>query len=81
MQQDCQFDRDPTGFWSCQNCGYVFPLHADKPPYRNCDWDGKSRGLGDTIAKVTKAVGIKPCGGCGRRRKKLNKMFPYGKTA
>lgn len=38
----------------------------------------RSRGLGDTIAKVTKAVGIKPCGGCLDRQKALNEMFPYG---
>lgn len=36
-----------------------------------------SRGLGDTIAKATKAVGIKPCGGCNERRKKLNKVVRY----
>jgi len=36
-----------------------------------------SRGLGDTIAKVTKAVGIKPCGGCKARQAKLNKLVPY----
>ena len=50
----------------------------------------KSRGLGDTIAKVTKATGIKKavdtvfgainkdCG-CTERQAKLNRMFPYGK--
>ena len=38
---------------------------------------GKSKGLGDTIAKVTSAVGIKPCGGCKKRQEKLNKIFPY----
>ena len=49
----------------------------------------KSKGLGDTIEKVTTATGIKKvvdtvarktkrdCG-CKRRRDKLNKMFPYG---
>ena len=37
----------------------------------------KSKGLGDTIAKITKAVGIKPCKPCEERRKKLNKLFPY----
>jgi hypothetical protein len=37
----------------------------------------KSRGLGDTIAKATKAVGIKPCGGCKKRQAKLNKLIPY----
>lgn len=37
-----------------------------------------SRGLGDTIAKATKAVGIKPCGGCKKRQEWLNKIVPYG---
>ena len=45
----------------------------------------KSKGLGDTIHKVTKATGIKAvvekvagkdCG-CKARRKKLNDLFPY----
>jgi len=48
----------------------------------------KSRGLGDTIEKVTKATGIKkvvnavskatgkPCG-CAERRDSLNRKFPY----
>lgn len=37
----------------------------------------KSRGVGDTIAKMTKAVGIKPCGGCNKRRKILNNKFKW----
>lgn len=37
----------------------------------------KSRGLGDTIAKITRAVGIKPCGGCKKRQAALNKLVPY----
>lgn len=36
-----------------------------------------SAGLGDTIAKATKAIGIKPCGGCKKRQAKLNKLIPY----
>ena len=36
-----------------------------------------SRGFGDTIAKATSKVGIKPCGGCGKRQTILNKAFPY----
>jgi hypothetical protein len=39
----------------------------------------KSRGLGDTIAKATKAVGIKPCGGCKKRQEWLNEKVPYKK--
>ena len=37
----------------------------------------QSRGLGDTVAKVTHAMGIKPCGGCKQRQEYLNKAFPY----
>ena len=44
-----------------------------------------SKGLGDTIDKITTATGIKKVvkkatkGGCGcnKRREKLNKLFPY----
>jgi hypothetical protein len=50
----------------------------------------KSRGLGDTVHKITKATGIKtmvervseglniPCG-CEARREALNRLVPYGK--
>ena len=50
----------------------------------------KSKGLGDTIEKITKATGIKKfvhtitkatgkgCG-CGKRKQTLNKMFPWNK--
>ena len=37
----------------------------------------KSRGLGDSIKKVTSALGIKQCGACKKRQKKLNRLFPY----
>ena len=37
----------------------------------------KSRGLGDTIAKVTDKLKIRKCGGCRRRQKKYNELFPY----
>ena len=45
----------------------------------------KSRGFGDSVAKVTHATGIqqfvkktykKDCG-CGKRQKQLNDLFPY----
>jgi hypothetical protein len=50
----------------------------------------KSKGLGDTIEKLTKATGIKAivkkisevtntdCG-CGNRKNKLNDLFPYNR--
>ena len=40
----------------------------------------KSEGVGDSLAKLTSAVGIKPCGGCKKRQQALNKLFPYGGT-
>jgi len=39
--------------------------------------DPRSTGLGDTIAKATSAIGIKPCGGCKKRQAALNKLVPY----
>ena len=51
----------------------------------------KSKGLGDSIAKITEATGLdkaannvaKAMGksdcGCNRRREKLNQLFPYKK--
>ena len=49
---------------------------------------GKSRGLGDTIEKITNATGLKSIvegaarvvkKDCGKRKDTLNKMFPYKK--
>lgn len=36
-----------------------------------------SRGLGDTVAKITKAIGVRPCGGCSKRQATLNRLVPY----
>jgi hypothetical protein len=36
-----------------------------------------SKGLGDTIKKITSKMGVKQCGGCKRRQQKLNRLFPY----
>ena len=48
----------------------------------------KSKGLGDTIEKITTATGVKKFvqtitgGGCGceKRKQILNKVFPYKKS-
>lgn len=34
-------------------------------------------GLGDAITRVTSYIGIKPCGGCGRRAAALNQWFVF----
>ena len=36
-------------------------------------------GLGDAVELVAKAMGIKPCGACGRRKIALNKAVPFKK--
>jgi hypothetical protein len=52
-------------------------LEAYKAWRRDGMWTPKmvSRGLGDVIAKVTNAVGLKSCGGCKSRQKQLNKVL------
>ena len=42
-------------------------------------WSVPSEGFGDTVAKITKTFGIKPCEGCERRRKKFNEAIKYRK--
>jgi hypothetical protein len=34
-------------------------------------------GLGDAVKKATAYVGIKPCGGCGRRAAHLNQWLVF----
>jgi hypothetical protein len=44
-------------------------------------YDGPARGAGDTVAKFIKATTfgkVKPCGGCKKRRRKLNELVSYG---
>jgi hypothetical protein len=48
-------------------------LVEDRENYREPD---RIRGVGDVIAKATKAIGIQPCGKCEQRRQWLNKKFP-----
>tara|TARA_Y100000389_G_C17462992_1_gene523220 strand:- start:3437 stop:3847 length:411 start_codon:yes stop_codon:yes gene_type:complete len=61
----------------------------DKRTKQYKDWkknyDNESAGVGDTVAKITEATGIKKavkflagedCG-CDERKDKLNKIFPY----
>jgi len=37
---------------------------------------GRQVGLGDAVAAVTQAFGVKPCGGCQKRKEWLNKKVP-----
>jgi len=38
-----------------------------------------AKGLGDVIANITTAVGIKPCAKCNERKETLNRLFPFSK--
>lgn len=35
------------------------------------------RGLGDAVARVTTALGVKPCMSCKQRQEMLNRMIPF----
>lgn len=38
----------------------------------------KSKGLGDTVKRVIKKIGLdKSCTKCEKRQQELNKLFPY----
>ena len=65
---NCIFKKTDNGY-TCPNCGVT----KQKKTRRNC---GLKKGIGDTISNVTKAIGVKPCGGCNKRRAKLNKLKP-----
>ena len=63
-------------------------LRGDHLLKNNCMKEEKSKGLGDTIEKITTATGIKKfvhkvagddCG-CNKRKQILNKVFPYKKN-
>lgn len=64
--------RDSFINWKCDICGRAFE-NVVLPVRHKC----KSRGLGDTVAKITSAVGVKPCGKCKERQAKLNDLVPY----
>ena len=77
--------------FQCNNCKLHVPMEDGEWPlrcrcgvkYESQEDPGtnmlstKSKGLGDTISKVAKKFGFKECGGCGRRKRVLNKMFQY----
>ena len=61
-----------TSDFKCDICGLLLK-DVVQPVTHNC----KSRGLGDTVAKITKRFGVQPCGKCKERQAKLNDLVPY----
>jgi pantoate kinase len=57
-------------------------LLAERYPNEPCFNHGeevkKVKGLGDVVAKITGFFGIKPCSGCKKRQRALNKLVPFG---
>jgi hypothetical protein len=62
-----------------QHAEAAYCPHPDGPKFGTNEYPvgWESRGLGDTIAKIAAAVGIKPCGRCKKDRVRLNKAVPY----
>jgi hypothetical protein len=63
----------------CTN-GLALPVYGVRPSEgicRQCEYRNGLRGLGDAIATVTTAMGIKPCGGCKDRQNALNAAVPF----
>lgn len=58
--------------YECPDCGAT----SDKPARRNCEASGA---LGERVAAFTKSIGIKPCGGCQKRREALNRATVMAK--
>jgi hypothetical protein len=87
----------PTGEVCLQACrervrGKVLKI-AETPRERSRNWQPPAAGLGDTVERVLDATGIgpaykravlrvtgRPCG-CGRRRNRLNRLWPYKEAA
>ncbi len=76
----CVLQQLNDGNWWCPICDPRQKHTLQIRGQRNCP-KAPSRGLGDTIAKMTRAVGLRPCGGCKKRQKKLNEWFPYQRAA
>ena len=62
---NCQFEETPEGKWKCVKCGFVSPVDA----IQNCP----KMGWGDRVEKIASRLGIRKCGGCERRQKRMNK--------
>lgn len=65
-----------------RTCGLgVWPGSVSPGVCARCDrYDGPARGVGDLVASATKAVGIRPCGRCQKRREALNAAVPFSSS-
>lgn len=75
----CRKDLDVSACATCASRESRNGNLHDPPLFGKAAKKEPLRGLGDVVAAATKAVGIKPCGGCKERQKLLNKIVPFGK--
>lgn len=75
--------RTTQGFaMRCQRCGVEATCGASQgvdrfaSDHQHPVPDRQAMGLGDVVAAVTKALGIKPCTPCEARQRRLNALFP-----
>lgn len=69
---ECPYQQQASDRFVCPQCGDV----RTKRVRRNCP--AAHRGLGDTIARLLRALGVKKhCAPCEKRRAALNWLFPY----
>jgi hypothetical protein len=56
--------------------GHTWSLESYKSWVKDGSWtpDKPARGLGDVVAKATSLLGMKSCGGCGKRQRKWNEV-------
>jgi hypothetical protein len=73
----------------CPNCGRTQPRlnrrqfcacghELGTEPVQGPQQPNRDRGFGDTVYRITSAIGIPHCGGCEQRRETLNRWIPYG---
>lgn len=71
-----QVQKHPQGGFvcTCERCGAK--ARVRHPQHFVTGHRCTHLGMGDVVARVTKAVGITPCKPCEERRKKLNGWIP-----
>jgi hypothetical protein len=65
--------------WNGENRTRCFEIRDGEPVLGKCAesrFNQSQPGLGTVIEQGTKAVGIKPCGGCLKRKEALNAATP-----
>jgi hypothetical protein len=80
LDGSCAIGKDASKCATCQHrVGMVIHSKAQPPKPAKPANDGTMRGLGDVIARIASALGIKQKPGCGckQRQEKLNKLVPF----